>query len=225
MLRDAVLPENAGRCNMSDEKLVNEQALKNFLLDIDCLEELAPWTTKLNIFDVLKITRTEIRHSNMLSWLFDANETHGMGDKFISLFMQSLVSSNQIQSTNIFDYLLSDFYSFSVYREWKNIDLLLVSHKEKIVIAIENKVGSHEHDDQLNRYRNQVRQAYSDYKQLFVYLTPDGDNPSDSVNWYTFTYCDVADILEQICESVGLNAETDLLISRFRICLIPILQK
>lgn len=200
---------------MSDLNLTDEQALKQFLLDIDCLEELAPWTTKLNIFDVLKITRTEIRHSNMLSWLFDANETHGMGDKFISLFMQSLVSSNQIQSTNIFDYLLSDFYSFSVYREWKNIDLLLVSHKEKIVIAIENKVGSHEHDDQLNRYRNQVRQAYSDYKQLFVYLTPDGDNPSDSVNWYTFTYCDVADILEQICESVGLNAETGLLIQNY----------
>ena len=51
---------------MSDEKLTNEQALKNFMLDIECLEEFAPWTSKLNIFDVLKISRTEIRHSNML---------------------------------------------------------------------------------------------------------------------------------------------------------------
>lgn len=200
---------------MSDIKLTDEQALKQFLLDIDCLEELAPWTSKLNIFDVLKITRTEIRHSNMLSWLFDANETHGIGDKFISLFMQSLVSNNQIQSKQIFDYLLSDFYSFSVYREWKNIDLLIVSHKEKIVIAIENKVGSHEHDDQLNRYRNQIQQAYSDYQQLFVYLTPDGEKPSDDVNWYIFTYCDVADILEQICENSNLNAETNLLIQNY----------
>lgn len=200
---------------MSDIKLTDEQALKQFLLDIDCLEELAPWTSKLNIFDVLKITRTEIRHSNMLSWLFDANETHGIGDKFISLFMQSLVSNNQIQSKQIFDYLLSDFYSFSVYREWKNIDLLIVSHKEKIVIAIENKVGSHEHDDQLNRYHNQIQQAYSDYQQLFVYLTPDGEKPSDDVNWYIFTYCDVADILEQICENSNLNAETNLLIQNY----------
>ncbi len=200
---------------MSDMKLTDEQALKQFLLDIDCLEELASWTNKLNIFDVLKINRTEIRHSNMLSWLLDANETHGMGDKFIALFMQSLVSSGQIQNAQIFDYLLSDYYSFSVYREQKNIDILLESQKEKIVIAIENKVGSHEHDDQLNRYLNQVRQTYPDYKRLFVYLTPDGDSPSDSVNWCIFTYCDIADILEQLCESVALNAETNLLIQNY----------
>ena len=200
---------------MNDIRLTDEQALKQFLLDIECLEELSPWTNKLNIFDVLKITRTEIRHSNMLSWLFDANENHGLGDKFISLFMHSLVSNNQIQSTQIFEYLLSDFYSFSVYREWKNIDLLLVSHKEKIVIAIENKVGSHEHDNQLCRYRNQIIQTFSDYQQLFIYLTPDGESPSDNVNWYIFTYCDIADILEQICENSNLNVDTNLLIQNY----------
>ncbi len=200
---------------MNEIKLTDEQALKQFLLDIECLDELSPWTNKLNIFDVLKITRTEIRHSNMLSWLFDANGSHGIGDKFISLFMQSLVSNSQIQSTQIFEYLLSDFYSFSVYREWKNIDLLLVSHKEKIVIAIENKVGSHEHDNQLCRYRNQIIQSFSDYQQLFVYLTSDGERPSDNINWYIFTYCDVADILEQICENANLNVDTNLLIQNY----------
>ena len=200
---------------MNDIRLTDEQALKQFLLDIECLEELSPWTNKLNIFDVLKITRTEIRHSNMLSWLFDANENHGLGDKFISLFMHALVSNNQIQSTQIFEYLLSDFYSFSVYREWKNIDLLLVSHKEKIVIAIENKVGSHEHDNQLCRYRNQIIQTFSDYQQLFIYLTPDGESPSDNVNWYIFTYCDIADILEQICENSNLNVDINLLIQNY----------
>ena len=200
---------------MNDIRLTDEQALKQFLLDIECLEELSPWTNKLNIFDVLKITRTEIRHSNMLSWLFDANENHGLGDKFISLFMHALVSNNQIQSTQIFEYLLSDFYSFSVYREWKNIDLLLVSHKEKIVIAIENKVGSHENDNQLCRYRNQIIQTFSDYQQLFIYLTPDGESPSDNVNWYIFTYCDIADILEQICENSNLNVDTNLLIQNY----------
>ncbi len=200
---------------MNDIRLTDEQALKQFLLDIECLEELSPWTNKLNIFDVLKITRTEIRHSNMLSWLFDANENHGLGDKFISLFMHALVSNNQIQSTQIFEYLLSDFYSFSVYREWKNIDLLLVSHKEKIVIAIENKIGSHEHDNQLCRYRNQIIQTFSDYQQLFIYLTPDGESPSDNVNWYIFTYCDIADILEKICENSNLNVDTNLLIQNY----------
>ena len=68
---------------MNSEKLTDEQALQNFLLDIDCLDELKQWAEKFNIFDVLKISRTEIRHSNMLAWLFDANETQSMGDSVI----------------------------------------------------------------------------------------------------------------------------------------------
>ncbi len=200
---------------MSDSKLTDEQALKQFLFDIDCLEELAPWTAKLNIFDILKINRTEIRHSNMLSWLFDANGSHGMGDKFISLFIQSLVSENHVKGKKVFDYLLSDFYSFSVYREWKNIDLLLVSRKEKMVIAIENKIKSHEHDDQLNRYLKQIKLTYSDYQHLFVYLTPDGENPSDDENWFVFTYCDVVDILKQISQNYNLSTEVNLLIQNY----------
>ena len=47
----------------------NEQALKEFLLDISCLDQLAEWSDSFNLFDVLKITRVEIRHSNMLAWL------------------------------------------------------------------------------------------------------------------------------------------------------------
>ena len=138
-----------------------------------------------------------------------------MGDKFISLFMQSLVSSNQIQNGKIFEYLLLDFYGFSVYREQKNIDILLVSQKEKIIIAIENKVFSHEHSNQLNRYRKQLEQAYSDYQRLYVYLTPEGESPSDDVNWYTFSYSDVADILEQICKNCSLNSDAELFIQNY----------
>lgn len=200
---------------MNDMQLTDEQALKEFLLDIECLEELAPWTSKLNIFDILKITETEIRHSNMLAWLFDTNGSHSLGDKFIFLFMQTLVSSNQIPNSMIFNYLLLDFYNFSVYRERKNIDILLVSHKEKIAIAIENKVFSHEHDNQLNRYRKQLEETYPDYQRIYIYLTPEGECPSDDVNWYIFTYSDIADILEQICKNCCLNAEADLLIQNY----------
>lgn len=59
-------------------KTSDEQALQDFLLDIDCLKELSPWSEKFNMFDVLKISRTEIRHSNMLAWIMDPNENMGM---------------------------------------------------------------------------------------------------------------------------------------------------
>lgn len=59
---------------MSNNQQTNEEALQNFLLDIGCLDELLPWTGKFNLFDVLKISRTEIRHSNMLGWILNPNE-------------------------------------------------------------------------------------------------------------------------------------------------------
>ena len=43
--------------------------------------ELVEKTRRLNIFEVLGITKTEIRHSNFLAWLLDPKEAHGLGRK------------------------------------------------------------------------------------------------------------------------------------------------
>ena len=43
---------------MNDAKSCeNEEALRDFLLDIECLDELLPWTRRVNLFDILKISR------------------------------------------------------------------------------------------------------------------------------------------------------------------------
>lgn len=47
--------------------------------------------SRFNIFDVLKIFRTEIRHSNMLAWLLNPNENHGFSDTFIRGVIQRIV--------------------------------------------------------------------------------------------------------------------------------------
>ena len=61
----------------------DKEALLKFMQDAECLDALSKWTNDFNIFDVLKISRTEIRHSNLLSWLIDPNENHGLGDSFL----------------------------------------------------------------------------------------------------------------------------------------------
>ena len=73
---------------IESENAENEKALKEFLLDIECLAPLSKWTSKRNLFDILKITRTEIRHSNMLAWLLNPNENHGLGDSVLHGFIQ-----------------------------------------------------------------------------------------------------------------------------------------
>ena len=56
--------------NNNESNLSDEDALKNFLLDIVCLNPLSEWTSKFNIFDILKITHTEIRHTNRYKPIF-----------------------------------------------------------------------------------------------------------------------------------------------------------
>ena len=191
-----------------------EQALKEFLLDIDCLNELHKWENSFNIFDVLKISRAEIRHSNVLAWLLDPNENHTLGDSFVRRLFQYFVKGQERIQKNAMSLLVMDFYSFSVLREWKNIDILMVSEKEKVIIAFENKIGTTEHDNQLERYKKILNEEYPDYSKLLIYLTPEGERPSDD-EWEVLTYAKIADTLSDICEYSTVSPNILLMIRNY----------
>lgn len=192
----------------------DQEALKDFLLDISCLDELHQWENHFNLFDVLKICRTEIRHSNVLAWLLNPNENHNIGDSFVKKLFQEFIKNQPITNKDIMQFLLIDFYSFSVYREWKNIDILLVSDEEKIVIAIENKVGSHEHDNQLTRYNDILEKEFPKYKKILIYLTPDGEEPSDD-SWLVLTYENIVENIEAIRKNAILTPDVALMIDNY----------
>ena len=190
------------------------KALKDFLLDIECLDPLAEWTSKFNLFDILKITRTEIRHSNMLSWLLNPNENHGLGDSVIRGFIQ-YVATTFPDDRDVFDTLLMDFHDFSIQREWHNIDILAVSQNEKFIFCIENKIDSGEHDNQLNRYREIVEDTYPDYEKMYVYLSPEGVEASDPDYWCSMSYQDVLSIIDNARMKVKLLPDVELLINNY----------
>lgn len=195
--------------------LSDEEALQNFLLDIDCLDELLPWTKRFNLFDVLKISRMEIRHSNVLAWLLNPNENHGLGDAFLKAIIQIVVQNDDNGRYNVLETLLIDFYSFVVYREWKNIDILLVSDVEKFLIAIENKIDSHEHDNQLKKYRETLATDYPDYRKMHLYLTPEGEEPSDTDFWDALSYRDVVEALSDQREATELAPDVALVVENY----------
>ena len=177
------------------------KALREFVFDADCLGKLRKWTEKFNLFDVLRVSKYEVRHSNVLAWLLNPNENHRLGDAFLkglmSSFLQKLTNEGKWDNDNTFRLLLLNFYSFCVYREWKYIDILLVSDDEKIVIAIENKVESDEHDNQLERYKEVLKEEYKDYEKIYIYLTVDGEQPSDT-EWCILNYGDILKELKKI---------------------------
>lgn len=193
-----------------------EQALKDFLLDIDCLKQLNNWTDDFNLFDVLKITNSEIRHSNILAWLFDPNENHGLGDNFIKSFINKVVSRCDQYKYNAFELLLQDFHSYQVYRESKHMDIVLVSKEEKTAVIIENKIWAGESTHQLNNYLEKSKTEYKDCKQiLYVFLTPYGREASDIENWISFSYEEIIDSLENAMKALSLREEVSIIIRNY----------
>lgn len=193
-----------------------ERALKDFLLDIDCLRQLDDWTDDFNLFDVLKITNAEIRHSNILGWFFDPNENHGMGDRFIKAFATKVAGRCNPERYDAFKMLLQDFFSYQVYRESNHMDIVLVSKEEKTAYIIENKVWSGESSHQLKDYFDKSKTEYKDCNQIFyIFLTPDGHDASDPENWIPFSYDDIIECLENSIAGISLRDEVRLVVENY----------
>lgn len=139
---------------MNNLAVEHRKALEEFLMDIEILEKLETHISQFNVFETLGIVHTEIRHSNVLSWLLTPTENHGLGDYVVRKMIQTVsyhhYDENRSDSCDPLKISLIDYYDFEVRREWKNIDILLVSNDNKIVVAIENKVWSGESGNQLN---------------------------------------------------------------------------
>ncbi|TLS36480.1 PD-(D/E)XK nuclease family protein [Pseudalkalibacillus caeni] len=177
------------------------KAIEKFLLDIDVLDDIESRLANFNVFETLGIVNTEIRHSNVLSWLLNPKENHGLGDTYIKKFMQEVFYHNQFNLTNsnitLLDISLMDYYTFYIRREWRNIDLLAFSEEHKIVMVIENKIWSKESKHQLKKYMEIVSKEFPSYSKVFLFLTPNGDTPSDEENWLTIDYNYILNTLEK----------------------------
>ena len=63
--------------------------------------------------------------------------------------------------------------------EYKNIDLL-IRYKKYFAVIIENKIGYHDRDRQLEKYYNTMLEEGYGNNIYIIYLTPYGDNPSEN---------------------------------------------
>lgn len=191
---------------------------------------------RVNIFDILKITNAEIRHSNFLAWLFNSNESHDLGGTVLKLFIQGLKQEqkSKFERLEILDVVdnIEDYKSFKVYTEVEDIDILLVSKKEKFVICIENKLDSVEHpvgnteQNQTFVYRDRISRMYKREdgynKPLCIYLSAQGEEPEDISNWIVTDYQIIYDILNNILkEEYKLSYDVRYLIE----CYVEILKR
>lgn len=148
-----------------------------------------------NIFQILNISRAEIRHSNFLAWLLDPNGTHGLSKLFLTKFLRDIATSEIASDLDEFEIEELNFNNVELRREWKNIDLLIIF--DTLVICIENKIDSQDHSDQLAKYRAVVNESFKKHKKVFVYLTPTGEDPTTAKEREFYAPYSYEEIIEQ----------------------------
>jgi len=155
-----------------------------------------------NIFEILRISKNEIRHSNFLSWLLDSNGSHKLGDIYLKRFLREVFSSSKFEDIDQIDVEGLNLSDVEIRREWKNIDLLI--YLEDVIVCVENKVLSSEHSNQLSRYKEIIQTEFPNHKQTYVYLNPDGvSSIEESENYHPISYEFIVESLSRIISVYG----------------------
>ena len=120
---------------------------------------------EFNTFDVLRYAEYEIRHSNVLAWLLDPGQTHGIGRAFLDWFLGKVNKSISDRGAQ----------RVRVERELHFVDVtvFMESDQDRHIVAIENKtVGySPEHLAQVCEYAKELSKKYPEYTLHNVLLT------------------------------------------------------
>jgi hypothetical protein len=183
---------------IEDTELLRE-ALEEFVLDREALSSVESKFGGFNIFEAIGHTHAEERHSNFLGFLLDPQGSHGLGDTVLREFVLCTLKSvpRDARPVDLVEISLADLSSTLILREHRNIDIFGLNDEENFVLVVENKIRSGEHSNQLQRYREYSESQYPDHKKIYVYLTPEGDEPSDG-SYIPFTYSEIAILLEDV---------------------------
>lgn len=149
-----------------------------------------------NIFQILGVATSEVRlHSAFLAELLNPCASHGMGAKFLSSFLDTVIRRENVlfefdvDSANVYvEYNVGNISDD--YTEGGRIDLL-VQDKNKQTIIIENKIYAGDQHCQMFRYNQFAKKdlQLADNQLRLLYLTLNGDEPSkDSLNDDDFKY-------------------------------------
>ena len=188
---------------MNSPNLDSKALLDQFIKSNADLERLETLLNQFNIFEAVGMVRQEIRHSHFLAFLLSPAASHHLDDIFLKTFLKQLLLESNNATVSPIEIDAANLSDTEVRREWKNIDILLVSPGSHIVCAVENKVDSGEHSNQLQRYRQIVQQEFPGYRRILIFLTPQGKMPQgaeDQEHWSVYSYRKIADMIDAVCD-------------------------
>jgi hypothetical protein len=162
---------------------MDKMEIESFLKQITGInkryEEIARATGEnFNVFNVLRLTRKELIHSEFLATLLDPEGVHEKGNIFIKLFFEILRNAypDVAQDFPCEDLRVNRELPIRFNHKYKmggNIDIVITDRISQKQIFIENKIDSGDEPKQLIRYHEENQDA------IIIYLTLDGHPPSN----------------------------------------------
>lgn len=196
--------------------------IKSFIFDDEVQKLFEDINNNVLDFNILEITgmgNQEIKHSNILGWLFSDAE-HNLEYKILESFLKKIIALNEVDNLQDYIYLSKHRKDIIIYREKDNIDLLIVDEANKVLFVIENKVFASERtfgDDggQLQKYEDIVNHKYSkEYRKYFIYLTIDLSEPSRE-NWLKANHEMIVESLNEISKNKDISVKTKIIFESY----------
>lgn len=143
-----------------------------------------------NIFNVLGVSTSEVKlHSAFIAELLNSYSNHGLGEKFLKIFIDEVINKNVDNNTNrYFKFNVTSIKDVIVEKDigpikgeyGGRIDICIEDNNGCYVI-IENKIYAGDQENQMKRYWNYAQKMCDGDTNRYrlVYLTLDGHEPSE----------------------------------------------
>ncbi|MEA3353106.1 MAG: PD-(D/E)XK nuclease family protein [Campylobacterota bacterium] len=205
---------------------MSKEIVENLIFNDNVQNILSQINDNVMDFNILEITgmgTQEIKHSNILGWLFDDSE-HNLEYQILDDFLKKVIDENndkKIDSLKHYLYLPKNKNrDITIFREKDNIDLLIVDESNKFIITIENKIYASERVDgndggQLEKYESIINEKYSNqYHKIFIFLTISLEEPTKN-NWLKASHSMIVNTIENILKTKDITTKTKILFESY----------
>ena len=124
-----------------------------------------------NLFSILRIEGSELKHSALIANLLDPEGSHGCGDAFLRAFFEIALKDLAYPFEDCtLPHSYTEYYTGPIAGDTGGrIDILVKSSHYGLII--ENKIYAGDQDKQLTRYDNYGKETFGADGYLLVYLT------------------------------------------------------
>ena len=155
-----------------------EQDIQQFFQEVEniCTHEQALQKERYhkgenyNLFSILRIEGSELKHSALIANLLDPKGSHGCGDAFLRAFFEIALKGTAYPFESSSPDSCTEHYTGPIAGDTGGrIDILVKSSQYGLII--ENKIYAGDQDKQLTRYDNYGKEIFGADGYLLVYLT------------------------------------------------------